>query len=328
MNVFFQMRALGLIGVCVAIAVDAADYVEPRRTISNKEINGSSGLVPSILHPGVYFTHNDGTDNRIFAFDDKGRSRGTWSLEGVVGHDFEEMAWAMAHVDQLLLLADTGNNRKPERSPADVFHLHLLYAPEPLDPKDAGEPRVIKRDKIQTVPFRFEGGREDCEAVAVDWIRGQVLLINKVARDAAPESGSVTNVYALDYWKVAGSLSNDEAEGPKRSPLVARKIVTAMPPLPEQITGMDISLDGSKAVIQTYDDAYEFDFETDWATTFAKPYSRKIPVKVEPTGHPKDYTFREAICYGRDGKSLYITRELSSWEIGNTDRRTPLWKIR
>ena len=316
-----------MLGAC-AIAAQAADYVEPRRTVSNPEINGSSGLVASWFHRGVFFTHNDGSDARIFAFDDLGRPRGTWLLEGLRGHDFEEMASAISPAEQKLFLADTGNNRRPERRRPDVFHLHLLNAPQPRAVGEGLKAGIIKAGEIVTIPFRYEGPRQDCEAIAIDSVRSQILLINKVPRDAPKDSGSLTNVYALNYGAVMRAASLGKGLGGEVNVFEAMKLVNGMPPLPEQITAMDIAPDGSKAVIQTYDDAYEFDFDTDWKTTLSKPYSRKIPVKVEPTGHPKDYTFREAICYGRDGKSLFITRELSSWEIENTNHRTPLWQIR
>ena len=320
MNGCFKWRALSAMCAWLALAAGAADYVEPKLTIANAAINGSSGLAASLEEVGVFFTHNDGNDNRIFAFDLEGRPRGTWRLEGVDPHDVEEMTsfFIRASHKQALVLADMGNNRSPERTPPDLFHLHVVTAPAVESIEAGTRATIIPSNAISTVRFRFEGGREDCEALAFDWVRERFLFINKVPRSAPPSANLTTNVYSLSL--------NDVLRG--EEPLLVKRILTGMPPLPEQITAMDVAPDGSKAVIQTYDDAYEFDFDTDWATTFSKPYSRKIPVKVEPTGHPRDYTFREAICYGRDGKSLYITRELSSWEIENTDRRTPLWKIR
>lgn len=315
------LRTRMLIGaMCVCCLVgQSADYVEPKRTIANPAINGSSGLAASLEESGAFFTLNDGRDNRLFAFDSRGRPRGAWRLEDVNPHDLEEMTsfYLRGSMKQALVLADTGNNRSPEREPPDVFRLHVVTAPA-VEPPGTMTEKTIPANAIKTVRFRFEGGREDCEAIGFDWVRETFLLINKVPRDAPPALNLTTNVHSLSLKDV---LRGEE-------PLKARRILTAMPPLPEQITAMDVAPDGSKAVIQTYDDAYEFDYDTDWATTFSKPYSRKIPVTVEPTGHPKNYTFRETICYGTDGSSLYITRELSSWEIENTDHRTPLWRIR
>lgn len=299
-------------GVWGAEPKPAPAYVEPEIMLTNREVNGSSGLAAA-SRPGWFWTHNDGADNRLFAFDKEGRNQGTWSLPGVTPHDMEEMAGFDLNGERHLLLADTGNNRTPERTPASVFQLHIVK-----------EPNIIRRGgsdipagPVRTVAFRYEGARVDTEAVAVDPKRDLILLINKVPRAEHPSATLTTNVYSL---KLSEAMKADRT-------LTAKILLKAMPPLPEQITGMDISPDGSKAVIQTYDDAYEFDFTGDWKTTFLRPYSRKIPVKVEPTGHPKGYTFREAICYGHDGSSLYITRELSSWEIENTNHRTPLWKI-
>jgi len=334
MNGRLKMSALSLVCVWLAASAIAADYVEPKVTINHPEFNGSSGLVAAPFSPGVFYSHNDGTDNRVFAFDKKGRQRGVWRLEDVKMHDVEEMAWLAVERSYWLMLADTGDNRTPKRNPPDVFHLHFVPLPKPVEPDGAGtkDVQTIPSRLIRTIPFRYEGGPVDCEAaaVAVGEKGNEVLLINKVPRDRAGDGILTTNVYAL-------TIGSEIRTGRRH---VARRILKGMPPLPEQITGMDMAPDGKRLVIQTYDDAYEFDFEKDWVTTLAKPHSRKIPVRVEPTGHPKDYTFREAICYAsgaltispaglpEHSEEIYITRELSSWEIENTKRRTPLWRIR
>ena len=67
-------------------------------------------------------------------------------------------------------------------------------------------------------------------------------------------------------------------------------------------TAMDISPDGLRAVVLTYGDAFEYvrgPKET-WAAAFAR-VPRRISVPMRKQG--------ESICYGADGKTLYLTSE-------------------
>ncbi|MEO8495421.1 MAG: hypothetical protein ABI614_10140, partial [Planctomycetota bacterium] len=90
--------------------------------------------------------------------------------------------------------------------------------------------------------------------------------------------------------------------------LVARSIATISVPL---ATALDVSPDGSRAIVLTYADAYEFqrrDGEP-WADAFKRePQLIKMPIRRQG----------ESICYAGDGRSLYLTSERSP---------TPLWKV-
>jgi hypothetical protein len=98
---------------------------------------------------------------------------------------------------------------------------------------------------------------------------------------------------------------------PEKSPraiVKAKKIATIKLP---GATAMDISPDGRRAVMLSYGPAYEFtrgEKET-WAQAFArKPRAIAMPWRRQG----------ESICYGVDGKSLYLTSEKLP---------TPLWKV-
>ena len=74
---------------------------------------------------------------------------------------------------------------------------------------------------------------------------------------------------------------------------------------------MDVSPDGRRAVVLSYGDAYEYFRrpEEDWAAAFARG-PRLLPMPERQQG--------EAIGYGADGRSLYLTSE---------KRPTPLWVV-
>ena len=76
-------------------------------------------------------------------------------------------------------------------------------------------------------------------------------------------------------------------------------------------TAMDISPDGRRAVVLTYGSAYEYSRgeDEDWAQALSRP-PRELVMPARRQG--------ESICYGLDGKTLYLTSEKLP---------TPLWEV-
>ena len=133
----------------------------------------------------------------------------------------------------------------------------------------------------QTVHFKFDKGPCDCEAIAYDATLDQVILIDK--------GWSLRcRVFTLD-WPVKAT---------KKTQLAKQVAVLKI----AGITGMDISPDGRRAIVLTYGPAYEFvrDADETWKRAFARP-GREIRMPVRRQG--------EAICYGADGKMLFVTSE-------------------
>ena len=89
---------------------------------------------------------------------------------------------------------------------------------------------------------------------------------------------------------------------------VARLIGTLQIPT---ATGMDVSPDGRRAVVSTYGNAYEYvrKEKEDWEKAFSRP-PREIVLPERTQG--------ESICYGFDGKTIYLTSE---------SLPTPLWEV-
>lgn len=261
-------------------------YGPPRKlaNLANKAITESSGIACSRNQPGVFWTHNDsGNDARLYAFDRKGRDLGSCLLDGVEAFDWEDIASYTLDGKNYLLVGDIGNNGLN----ADVQLLHLVEEP-PLDPQSGL--KVKRVPVVQTIHLAYEDKPRNCEALGVDPVTRTVLLVSK---EKKPES----HVYALAWPK-----------GDPKKVHTARKIATLKLPL---VTGMDISPDGRRAVVGTFRHGYEFHRGAgeDWAAAFArKPVEIELPERVQG----------EAICYGPDGKTLYLTSER---------RPTPLWEV-
>jgi hypothetical protein len=76
-------------------------------------------------------------------------------------------------------------------------------------------------------------------------------------------------------------------------------------------TAGDISPDGTRIVVRTYTEAYEWirPQNTSWTAVWkSKPRSWELPTSQQG----------EAICYGLDGNSLFVTSEKLP---------APLWKL-
>ena len=252
--------------------------------LSNERIDESSGLACSRRRAGLFWTHNDsGDDARIYAFDSEGRDLGSCVLSGVIAYDWEDIVSFQADGRSYLLVCDVGNNGRA----APVQMLHLVEEPI-VDPE-----RGVERSEVpvvRTICLSYEDDHRDCEAVAVDPTDKTILLVAK-------EWSLKCRAYALPW-------PPEESE----KAFVARPIATLNVPM---ATAMDVSPDGRRAVVLTYLHAFEYTRHEneEWAEAFARP-PRKILMPLRSQG--------ESICYGLDGKTLYLTSE---------NPRTPLWEV-
>lgn len=191
---------------------------------------------------------------------------------------------------------------KPRRIDSCVVLLWLVEEP---DASTGPAPGNWNLQPVALIPLQLDGGPHDCEAMAVDPARGSILLATK-------SLGDKCRIYETPWaWlsppDASGSEDRDRVGLSRR--LTARQIAQTDIPF---ATGMDVSADGRRAIIVSYVGAYEFtrrDGET-WATAFARP-PRVLRMPLRPQG--------EAICYGGDDRSLYLTSE---------GRGQSLWLVR
>ena len=253
-------------------------------TLASTQVNESSGLACGRTNAGVFWTHNDSGDGpRLYAFGADGRERGFVDLEGpeVRNVDWEDVASFLEEGRPHLLVADTGDNHLARND-------YTLYVvPEP-GLKAGSEGERATATPSRTIRFRYEDGSHDCEAAAVDPRTGVVYLVTKVLSGKA-------GIYSVACRESAG----DE---PCRATAVGRARLS-------RATGMDISPDGLRAIVVTLGDAFEFprSAEESWEEAFARA-PRRVPLPRRRQG--------EAICYGPDGETLYLTSECGKREPG------------
>ncbi len=153
-----------------------------------------------------------------------------------------------------------------------------------------GDPRIYAFNRKGEDLFRCDDGANDFEAVAVDGETRTVFLASKCMLP-------ISKAYSLPIPKRG-----------RKSHVTANTIARVKVFFP---TAMDISPDGKQLLLLTYGHALEFTRRTEetWAQALARP-PRMITMPARDQG--------EAVCYGLDGKSLYLTSEGAA---------SPLWEL-
>jgi hypothetical protein len=249
-------------------------------------INESSGIAASNRNANAFWTNNDSGDSpRLFLFNKNGETIAIANIKGASAVDWEDIASFKTGKESRVLIADTGDNARRRKD----YVLYVIQEPMINPGSENGGAFSIAAEPLLTIHFSYEDGSHDCEAVGVDPTESTVYLVSKELEEC--------KIYSLPI----------PSEGSTK-PNIAKAIATLKIPF---ATAMDISPDGMRGVILTYGDAYEFsraNGET-WAQAFVRePRILKMPARKQG----------ESICYGVDGRTLYLTSEGIS---------EPLWEI-
>lgn len=251
------------------------------------QLSEVSGLAASRRHPGVLWLHDDGGNPaRLFAVSRRGQRLATLRLEGVPKTDWEDVAAFELDGRAYLLVADVGDNGGLRKT----LQLHIIE-----------EPARIENARLKpawSIAFRWPDGARDCEAVAVDAARGQILLISK--KREPPElftlplrprgSGLLTARRAGLLAGVPQASAELQRTSPRRARLVS------------QVTAADVSPDGRTLAVMTYRDLllYPRRAGQGWAGAVARPPTANVLPWLPQA---------EALGWDIDGRSLYATGE-------------------
>lgn len=220
-------------------AAGAAAVMPGLVTLDQNVVPEASGLARSWRHPGQYWALNDsGGAAALFRFDAEGRVTQRLDLPAIDNIDWESLHSFERDGRAWLLIADVGDNRARR----DQVQLHVL--PEPAE----GE-----APPIQTLRLLFEDGPRDVEAVAWDPWADEVLLLSKRDQPARLYSLLLDVSADLSVARLRAELSlpPPTAQDLREDPRFGR--------YRSQPTGMDISRDGRKLLVQTYKHAYLFE---------------------------------------------------------------------
>lgn len=252
-----------------------------------------SGLAASRQHADVLWVHNDGgSAPRIFAISKRGARLAAFDIAGVRNTDWEDIAAFDLDGRHYLLLADTGDNGGLRHA----LQLHVVEEPADLSENAAAKPLRV----AWSIAFRWPDGPRDCEAVAVDVARNEVLLVSK--KRQPPELFTLPlrgGGGALQVARQVGTLA-----GVPRSSEVERRAHPERARVAHQVTAADISPDNQTLAVLTYRDLllYPRGTDEDWAQATARlPEVHALPWLPQA----------EALGWAADGSGLYATGEFS-----------------
>lgn len=251
----------------------------------DSQLSEISGLAVSNRHDDTLWMHDDGGNPpRLFAVDRDGGRVATFRVEGVPKTDWEDIAAFRADGRDWLMLADTGDNGGLRRT----LQLHVIEEPATLE--------NARLKPAWSIVFRWPDGPRDCEAVAVDQRRNEVLLISK--RRQPPELFRLPLRPQVDPPEVA------ERIGRLRMPaaLAPQSGTDERAPLSAQVTAASISPDGRRLAVLTYRYLLIYAKATaeDWAKAVARP-PRVLTLPWLPQA--------EAMGWDRDGRHVFVTGE-------------------
>ncbi|ADH69568.1 MULTISPECIES: hypothetical protein [Nocardiopsis] len=186
----------------------AFEFQDPR-------ISESSGIAPSLLHEGVWWTHNDSGEhlNEVYAVDEEGHTLATVTLN-LDRRDWEAITVAEApDGTPSVLVADIGDNFDGGWPDVSVHRF-----PEPGALADtAVDPQVFT--------FTYEDGGRDAESLMVDPRDGRMYVVTKEFSGglyAAPEELEPGAEHILERIDSAPLFATDAAFSPDGSRYVVR----------------------------------------------------------------------------------------------------------
>ena len=239
---------------CTGLAVSAA------ATVADPDLTELSGLAASERSPGVLWAANDsGHDPALHAVGPDGVDLGTFPLKGldqalVDASDTEDLAVSGG----MVYLADIGDNDN-NRSQVAVYRF-----PEP----DPAEPGPIT--DVEVLRLQYPGGPRDAEALLVDPVSGDLVIIDKTYRIAsggeailaAAEAGVYVASPPFDpdgvtTLRAAGAVALDDLATRTTAEPVQNE--ASLYGLTGVATAADIRADGAVIAVRTYGTIWLFD---------------------------------------------------------------------
>jgi hypothetical protein len=247
----------------------------------------TSGIAASRSHPGRFWVHNDsGHAPELHLMSAEGTRLASVLVDGVRNIDWEDMAAFDLDGKRYLLVADTGDNGGLR----DV--LDLVVVEEPATVTDG-----MRLTPAWTLRFRWPDGARDCEAVAVDAVAGEVLLVSK--KRVPPELFRVAlrpadgrRQTARRMGRLRGIAQPSAAEL-RQNPVYGR--------YRSQVTAADLSPDGRTLAVLNYQAVFLYRREaaTEWSGALSTPQ------RLDFTWMPQ----AEAMTYSLDGRQLWVAGE-------------------
>jgi hypothetical protein len=249
-----------------------------------------SGLAASRRSPDRLWAINDSDNgNLLHRITTGGTLTGTFPVEGARNHDWEDLASYELDGESWLLIADTGDNGGLRKE------IELIAVREPAADAAPGPLPVAWRLRVV-----WPDGPRDCEAMAVDPVAREILLVAKkrvpaqVFRVPLPRGTPSGGRLRAEQIATVPAIPQPTEDDLRRAPAGARYM--------SQITAADLSPDGLRLVLLTYREAYLLPRAPGeaWLDALRRPPQRlHMPPLVQA----------EAIAFDREGRDIFVGTE-------------------
>lgn len=274
------VATIGPASSLLAACDDCSVYGPPASwgMVTHSAITEASGLASSRRNPGVLWTHNDGSRQRVFAISTNGNLLASYNLNTEI-LDMEDVATGqLPSGAPVVYFGDIGASSSPVQARRE---LQIIRAPEPLVSLAwADAPKSGAMAGVEVIRLRYPDAGYDAEALLADPRAAHLYVATKQAgfsRLYRANMASATNHSLVDLEYV-------------------RTIIF------DSVSGGDISADGTRIVLRQEQAAaewYRCDGESITAA-LSRP-GRSVPLPAltfEPNG--------EAVAYLQD-RSGYLT---------------------
>jgi len=239
--------------------------------IADQRIEEASGLVASVVNPGMLWTINDsGNPPEVFLIDQRAKIKLVCTLFHGNNRDWEEIAIGAGPDPQkkYIYVADIGDNW------AQYEWKYIYRFEEPI----FGGQKELTITQFDTLILKLPDGKRDSETILIDPFTHDLFLISK-------REDSV-GVYTTPY-----PFSKDT--------IVLRKVMVL--PFTRIVAG-SISSEGTEILLKDYEKVYYW--KRSKAESLCDAFKKKpveLPYEREPRG--------EAIAWSLDGNDYYTLSE-------------------
>jgi hypothetical protein len=258
-------------------------YGDPEQVgrVSDSVINECSGTAWSRTQPIIWLHNDSGDSARFYGIAEDGTLVATVSLTGATARDWEDMAIGPDHSGGFVLLfADIGDNARAR----DRVRVYRVAEPT-IDLSSA--PVTLSLDAWESFDLFYPDHAHDAETFLADPDTGDVYIVSK-------ESDGNSGVYRAP----------EPADGAEVTMTLVASLAFGTGDLPgsRQATAGDISQDGLKIIIRTYNRAFIFlRFPSAPIADAFSGHVYEVPAPSEPQA--------EAIAFAPDGLSYTTVSE-------------------
>ncbi|MDG2128299.1 MAG: hypothetical protein P8K08_09930 [Fuerstiella sp.] len=298
MNLVIEKSVAVILCVAAVCSSNKADDFVKLAVVDDNRIDESSGLAISYANPDAVWVHNDsGSKPQLFLVGLDGVTQAVVDIAHVKADDWEDMCSFQIDGASWLLIGDVGDNlhRRGKGSGHSACKLYLLKEPViPAKPDSAASkqsPTRVSAEVSSTITFDYPDGPADCEGVAVDVERKEILLLTK---------------NLLPHRCVLYKLQLNTMD--VRQKVFAKRIAS---PFVCLATALDISPDGRTMAICTMFNGLKVTRtdEQTWTEAFDGAVTAfSLPLRKQG----------ETICFDTTGKWLYVNSE---------EPQQPLWRV-